>query len=74
MINKLKILRQKSWLFEFMSDNVLCENNVNNKEIRRSIETDLMHLFKNTNNIIINSINKQPSLFNIKYFTFQNDF
>jgi len=23
MINKLKILRQKSWLFEFMSDNVL---------------------------------------------------
>lgn len=50
------------------------ENNVNNKEIRRSIETDLMHLFKNTNNIIINSINKQPSLFNIKYFTFQNDF
>ena len=50
------------------------ESNVINKEIRRSIETDLINIFKNSNNKIINSVNKQPSLYNIKYFTFQDNF
>jgi hypothetical protein len=50
------------------------ETNVINKEIRRSIETDLINIFKNSNNKIINSVNKQPSLYNIKYFTFQDNF
>jgi hypothetical protein len=40
------------------------ETNVINKEIRRSIETDLINIFKNSNDKIINSVNKQPSLYN----------
>ena len=48
------------------------KNNVINKEIRRSIETDLINLFKNSNNII-NNEKKQYSLYKIRYFTFQTD-
>ena len=53
---------------------LIFENNVNNKIIRRSIETDLMNIFNNCNIKIINNIKKQPSLHNIVYYTFQNDF
>jgi len=53
---------------------LIFENNVNNKIIRRSIETDLINIFNNCNIKIINNIKKQPSLHNIVYYTFQNDF
>ena len=48
------------------------ENNLINNNIRLSIETDVINLFLNSNNEILNK--KKPGLFNIEYFTFQNEF
>jgi len=49
------------------------ESNLINSEIRKSIETDLINIFKNSSNLIMNAPNKQPGLENIKYFTYQNE-
>ena len=44
------------------------ENNVNNSIIRKSIETDLINIFKKFDIKILN--NKQPNLNKISYLTF----
>jgi hypothetical protein len=60
----------------YINDFKFCifEANVINKDIRTSIETDLINIFKNSNNLISNDVNKQHNLDNIKYFTFQDNF
>jgi hypothetical protein len=48
------------------------EKDLINSEIRKSIETDLINIFKNLNITILNDPLKQPKINNIKYLTFQN--
>jgi hypothetical protein len=53
---------------------IIFENNVIDKKIRRSIECDLINLFKNCKIDILNNITKQPNINNIIYYTFQTDY
>lgn len=50
------------------------EKKLNNNEVRRSIETDLINLFKAFKIKILNRERKQPKIENINYLTFQNKY
>ena len=50
------------------------ETKLNNNEIRRSIETDLINLFKTFKVKILNRERKQPKIEGINYLTFQTKF
>ena len=50
------------------------ETKLNNNEIRRSIETDLINLFKTFKVKILNRERKQPKIESINYLTFQTKF
>jgi hypothetical protein len=50
---------------------IIFEKGVINNEIRKSIETDLINIFKLCKIRLLNNIIKQPNIFNIKYLTFQ---
>ena len=52
---------------------IIFHSNVTNDKYRKSIETDLIQMFKNFDCNILNCINKQPGLQNICYFTFQTE-
>jgi len=51
---------------------LIFEENVTNNVIRKSIETDLINLFKLFNIKLLNNIIKQPNINKISYLTFQS--
>ncbi len=68
-----KNLVPKSANSHFFNDEIIFHSNVTNDKYRKSIETDLIQMFKNFDCNILNCINKQPGLQNICYFTFQTE-
>ena len=81
LLNSIIKLNENSLVaqhFNFLGHNLeedfrflIFESNVTNTTIRKSIETDLINLFKTFHISILNNINKQPKKEKISYLTFQ---